>query len=201
MASWHLIPKAPRASLILLTGSVVISRPSYPVACRLRGISGIDPAAGEVPREASTSDIILVAVVATRHMSRCPLKASSVCTRTGGLAALPGDLEDLLDAVAGVAGGQPPLSHPPSASGHERRSRPAARRGRSGHGQARPREAPAPRRSLPWPTCRPARRAPSRSSTGGGGTCRTQVRRPRGPSWTPSSRMGQIRRVSCWTLC
>ena len=143
MASWHLIPKAPRASLILLTGSVVISRPSYPVACRLRGISGIDPAAGEVPREASTSDIILVAVVATRHMSRCPLKASSVCTRTGGLAALPGDLEDLLDAVAGVAGGQPPLSHPPSASGHERRSRPAARRGRSGHGQARPREAPA----------------------------------------------------------
>ena len=61
MASWHLVPKAPRASLILLTGSVVISRPSYPVACRLRGISGIDPAAGEVPREASTSDIILAA--------------------------------------------------------------------------------------------------------------------------------------------
>ena len=106
MASWHLIPKAPRASLILLTGSVVINCPSYSIACRLRGISGIDPAAGEVPREASTSGIILAAAVATRHMSRCPLKASSVCTRTGGLAALPGDLEDLLDA--GVAGGQPP---------------------------------------------------------------------------------------------
>ena len=83
MASWHLIPKAPRASLILLTGSVVISRPSYPVACRLRGISGIDPAAGEVPREASTSDIILVAVVATRHMSRCLRKVSSLRTQTG----------------------------------------------------------------------------------------------------------------------
>ena len=83
MASWHLIPKAPRASLILLTGSVVINCPSYSIACRLRGISGIDPAAGEVPREASTSDIILAAAVATRHMSRCPLKASSVCTQTG----------------------------------------------------------------------------------------------------------------------
>ena len=83
MASWHLIPKAPRASLILLTGSVVINCPSYSIACRLRGISGIDPAAGEVLREASTSDIILVAAVATRHMGRCPLKASSVCTQTG----------------------------------------------------------------------------------------------------------------------
>ena len=176
MASWHLIPKALCALFILLTGSVVTSRPSYSIACRLRGISGIDPAAGEVLREASTSDIILVAAVATRHIRRCPLKASSVCTRTGGLAALPGDLEDLLDAVAGVAGGQPPLSHPPSAGGHERRSRPAARRGRSGHGQARPRKALAPRRSSPRPTCRPARRAPSQSSTGGGGTCRTQAR-------------------------
>ena len=105
MASGHLIPKAPCASLILLTGSVVISRPPYPVACRSRGVSGIDSTAGEVLREASTSDIILVTAVATRHMSRCPLKASSVCTRTGGLAALPGDLEDLLDAASGVAGG------------------------------------------------------------------------------------------------
>ena len=42
MASGHLIPKAPCASLILLTGSVVISRPPYPVACRSRGVSGID---------------------------------------------------------------------------------------------------------------------------------------------------------------
>ena len=45
------------------------------------------------------------------------------------------------------------------------------------------------------------RRAPSRSSTGGGGTCRTQARRPRDPSWTPSSRMGQTRQAICWTLC
>ena len=44
------------------------------------------------------------------------------------------------------------------------------------------------------------RRAPSRSSTGGGGTCRTQARRPRDPSWTPSFRMGQTGQVSCWTL-
>ena len=41
------------------------------------------------------------------------------------------------------------------------------------------------------------RRAPSRSSTGGGGTCRTQARRPRDPSWTPSFRMGQTRQASC----
>ena len=105
MVSGHLIPKAPCASFIFLTGSVVISCPLYPIAYRPRGISGIDPAAGEVLREASTSDIILVAAVATRHMSRCPLKASSVCTRTGGLAALPGDLEDPLHPVSGVAGG------------------------------------------------------------------------------------------------
>ena len=45
------------------------------------------------------------------------------------------------------------------------------------------------------------RRAPSRSSTGGGGTCRTQARRPRGPSLTPSFRMGQTRHASCRTLC
>ena len=83
MASWHLIPKAPRASLILLTGSVVISRPSYSIACRLRGISGIDPAAGEVPREASTSDIILAAAVTTRHTGRRPPRVSSVWTQTG----------------------------------------------------------------------------------------------------------------------
>ena len=175
MASWHLIPKALCALFILLTGSVVTSRPSYSIACRLRGISGIDPAAGEVLREASTSDIILVAAVATRHMSRCPLKASSVCTRTGGLAALPGDLEDPLHPVSGVAGGRPTLGHP-DAGEYERRPRPAARRGWSGHGQARPRKALAPRRSSPRPTCRPARRAPSQSSTGGGGTCRTQAR-------------------------
>ena len=83
MASWHLIPKAPRALFILLTGSVVISRPSYPVACRSRGVSGIDSTAGEVLREASTSDIILVAAVATRHMSRCLRKVSSLRTQTG----------------------------------------------------------------------------------------------------------------------
>ena len=83
MASWHLIPKAPRASLILLMGSVVINCPSCSIACRLRGISGIDSTAGEVLREASTSDIILAAAVATRHMSRSPLKASSVCMQTG----------------------------------------------------------------------------------------------------------------------
>ena len=135
MASWHLIPKALCALFILLTGSVVTSRPSYSIACRSRGVSGIDSTAGEVLREASTSDIILVTAVATRHMSRCPLKASSVCTRTGGLAALPGDLEDLLDAVAGVAGGQPPLSHPPSAGGHEHA--PDLRPGAGGAGTVR----------------------------------------------------------------
>ena len=58
MVSGHLIPKAPRASLVFLTGSVVTGRPSYPVACRSRGVSGIDSTAGEVLREASTSDII-----------------------------------------------------------------------------------------------------------------------------------------------
>ena len=45
------------------------------------------------------------------------------------------------------------------------------------------------------------RRAPSWSSTGGGGACRTQVRRPKDPSWTPSSQMGQTRQAICWTLC
>ena len=45
------------------------------------------------------------------------------------------------------------------------------------------------------------RRAPSWSSTGGGGACRTQARRPKDPSWTPSSRMGQTRQAICWTLC
>ena len=49
MASGHLIPKAPRASLVFLTGSVAASRPSRPVACRSRGIPGIDSTAGEVP--------------------------------------------------------------------------------------------------------------------------------------------------------
>ena len=83
MVSGHLIPKAPCASLVFLTGSVVISRPPYPVACRSRGVSGIDSTAGEVLREASTSDIILVAAVATRHMSGCPRKVSSVCTQAG----------------------------------------------------------------------------------------------------------------------
>ena len=120
MASWHLIPKAPRASLILLTGSVVINCPSYSIACRLRGISGIDSTAGEVPREASTSDIILAAAVATRHMSRCPLKASSVCTQTGR--ALPPCLaisKTFSTRSRAWQGGQPPLSHPPSAGGHE----------------------------------------------------------------------------------
>ena len=109
MASWHLIPKAPRASLILLTGSVVINCPSYSIACRLRGISGIDPAAGEVLREASTSDIILVAAVATRHIGRCLQKVPSPKQHSGGQdpAALFGDLEGLLDAALGVAGAAP----------------------------------------------------------------------------------------------
>ena len=83
MVSGHLIPKALYASFIFLTGSVVTSRPSYPVACRPRGISSIDSTAGEVLREASTSDIVLVATVATRHMGRCPPRVSSVWTQTG----------------------------------------------------------------------------------------------------------------------
>ena len=41
------------------------------------------------------------------------------------------------------------------------------------------------------------RRAPSRSSAGGGETCWTQARRPRDPSWTPSFRMEQTGQVSC----
>ena len=45
------------------------------------------------------------------------------------------------------------------------------------------------------------RRAPSWSSTGRAGACRTQARRPKDPSWTPSSRMGQTRQAICWTLC
>ena len=83
MVSGHLIPKAPCASLVFLSGSVVTSRPSRPVACRSRGTPGIDSTAGEVLREASTSDIILVAAVATRHMSRCLRKVSSLRTQTG----------------------------------------------------------------------------------------------------------------------
>ena len=82
MVSGHLIPKAPCASLVFLTGSVVISRPSRPVACRSRGTPGIDSTAGEVLREASTSDIILVAAVATRHTGSPP-RVSSVWTQTG----------------------------------------------------------------------------------------------------------------------
>ena len=83
MVSGHLIPKAPCASLVFLTGSVVISRPSRPVACRSRGTPGIDSTTGEVLREASTSDITLVAAVATRHTGRRPPRASSVWTQTG----------------------------------------------------------------------------------------------------------------------
>ena len=83
MVSGHLIPKAPCASLVFRTGSVVTSRPSRPVACRSRGTPGIDSTAGEVLREASTSDIILIAAVAMKHMSRCPLKVSSLRTQTG----------------------------------------------------------------------------------------------------------------------
>ena len=83
MVSGHLIPKAPCASLVFLTGSVVTSRPSRPVACRSRGIPGIDSTAGEVLREAGTSGIILVAAVATRHMSRCPPRVPSLRTQTG----------------------------------------------------------------------------------------------------------------------
>ena len=83
MVSGHLIPKAPCASLVFLTGSVVTSRPSYPVACRSRRILSIDSTAGEVLREASTSDIILVAAVATRHTGRCPPRVSSLRTQTG----------------------------------------------------------------------------------------------------------------------
>ena len=83
MVSGHLIPKVPCASLVFLTGSVVTSCPSRPIACRSRGIPGIDSTAGEVLREASTSDIILVAAVATRHMSRCLRKVSSLRTQTG----------------------------------------------------------------------------------------------------------------------
>ena len=83
MVSGHLIPKAPCASLVFLTGSVVTSRPSCPVACRSRGIPGIDSTAGEVLREASTSDIILAAAVTTRHTGRRPPRVSSVWTQTG----------------------------------------------------------------------------------------------------------------------
>ena len=46
MVSGHLIPKAPCASLVFLTGSVVTSRPWRPVACRSRGTPGIDSTAG-----------------------------------------------------------------------------------------------------------------------------------------------------------
>ena len=112
MASGRLIPKAPCASFILLTGSVVISRPSYPVACRSRGVSGIDSTAGEVLREASTS----------RHhpgrrsghephgqVSPEVLLCLHACGQ--GVSALLGDLEDLLDAVACVVGRQEPLPH------------------------------------------------------------------------------------------
>ena len=83
MVSGHLIPKVPCASLVFLTGSVVTSRPSHPVACCSRGVPGIDSTVSEVLREASTSDIILVAAVATRHMSRCPPRVPSLRTQTG----------------------------------------------------------------------------------------------------------------------
>ena len=127
MVSGHLIPKAPCASFIFLTGSVVISCPLYPIAYRPRGISGIDSIAGEVLREASTSDIILVAAVATRHIGRCLQKVPSPKQHAGGQdpAALFGDLEGLLDAALGVAGAAPlvvPLvpastNTPPEATG------------------------------------------------------------------------------------
>ena len=122
MVSGHLIPKAPCASFIFLTGSVVISYPLYPIAYRPRGISGIDSIASEVLHEASTSDIILVAAVATRHIGRCLQKVPSPKQHAGGQdpAALFGDLEDLLDAVSGVVEGeQLPPGYPPGADEHE----------------------------------------------------------------------------------
>ena len=124
MVSGHLIPKAPCASFIFLPGSVVISYPLYPIAYRPRGISGIDSIASEVLHEASTSDIILVAAVATRHIGRCLQKVPSPKQHAGGQdpAALFGDLEDLLDAASGVAGSGP-LGRPPGADRHERAPR------------------------------------------------------------------------------
>ena len=84
MASGCLIPKAPCASFILLTGSVVISRPSYPVACRPRGVSGIDSTAGEVLCEASTSRHHPGRRSGHEaHMSRCLQKVSSLRAQTG----------------------------------------------------------------------------------------------------------------------
>ena len=83
MVSGHLIPKALYASFIFLTGSVVTSRPSYSIACCSCRILSIDSTVSEVLREASTSDIILVAAVATRHMSRCPPRVPSLRTQTG----------------------------------------------------------------------------------------------------------------------
>ena len=58
MVSGHLIPKAPCASLVFLTGSVVTSRPSYSIACCSCRILSINSTVSEVLREASTSDII-----------------------------------------------------------------------------------------------------------------------------------------------
>ena len=109
MVSGHLIPKAPCASFIFLTGSVVISRPSYSIACCSCRIFDIDSTVSEVLREASTSDIILVAAVATRHIGRCLQKVPSPKQHSGGQdpAALFGDLEGLLDAALGVAGAAP----------------------------------------------------------------------------------------------
>ena len=136
MVSWHLIPKALCALFILLTGSVVTSRPSYSIACRSRGVSGIDSTAGEVLREASTSDIILVAAVATRHMSRCLRKVSSLRTQTGR--ALPPCLaisKTFSTRPRAWQGGQPPLSHPPSAREHEHA--PDLRPGADGAGTVR----------------------------------------------------------------
>ena len=118
----------------------------------------------------------LTRVVSSDMSARPPRRRDSTC-RTSRAASCP-------CPRPGTAPGQtwpgPPLGNgPPNASRH-----PGLERGRA-RGVLR----------------HLGRRAPSRSSTGGGGACRTQARRPRDPSWTPSSRMGQTRQAICWTLC
>lgn len=84
MVSGRQPPKALCVPPIFLVGSVVIGRPPYSTACCSRRIFSVDSTAGEALRETSTStNVILAAAAVMKHMSRCPLKVSSLWTQTG----------------------------------------------------------------------------------------------------------------------
>ena len=89
---------------------------------------------------------------------------------------------------------------PQRQAARDRRRRPRVRGRRQPAGRRATSGSPAKTSPRRGSCAASGRRTPSRSPADGGGTCRTQARRPRSSSWIPSSRMGRTRQVSCWKL-